>query len=119
MEQYNTPQGSSKGLSIAALICGALGIISFFIYIFSTVGAASAESVAGVKAVTAIVIIGLILSICGIILGAIGMKKAKDYGESKGLAIAGLICGIVGTVFAFIGCMCACALCAGLAEYGL
>ena len=40
MEQYNTPQGSSKGLSIAALICGALGIISFFIYIFSTVGAA-------------------------------------------------------------------------------
>ncbi len=118
MEQYSNPSGSSKGLSIGALICGIAGIMSYFIYIMMTGTAANAGSAGGVKAATAIVIIGLILSVLGIVLGGVGMSKAKQYGESKGLAIGGLVCGIVGAVFAFCGCICAIALCAELAKYG-
>ena len=35
MEQNANPQGSSKGLSIAALVCGVLGIVTYFISIGS------------------------------------------------------------------------------------
>ncbi|MCR5808967.1 MAG: hypothetical protein K6G56_05340, partial [Clostridiales bacterium] len=93
MEQYSNPQGSSKGLSIAALICGVLGIISFFVSVFSIKGVADSGNVTGVLVFG---ILGLILGLLGIILGAIGMKKAKEYGQSKGLAIAGLVTGIIG-----------------------
>ena len=101
MEQNVNPQGSSKGLSIAALVCGVLGIVTYFISIGSVSGIQ--ENGEGV-------------------LGAIGMKKAKALNESRGLAIAGLICGIVGTVFAFIGILCvgaaACVVCAAASQYG-
>ena len=113
MEQNANPQGSSKGLSIAALVCGVLGIVTYFISIGSVSGIKeSGEGVAGT----------IILAVIGIILGAIGMKKAKALNESRGLAIAGLICGIVGTVFAFIGILCvgaaACVVCTAASQYG-
>ena len=38
MEQNANPQGSSKGLSIAALVCGVLGIVTYFISIGSVSG---------------------------------------------------------------------------------
>ena len=106
MEQNLNPQGSSKGLSIAALICGILGIVGYVLS-YTTLGSVdtSAETI-NVTGSVIIGIIGLILGIVGIILGAIGMKKAKANGESKGLALAGLICGIVGAVLAFIGILC-------------
>jgi hypothetical protein len=44
-------------------------------------------------------IICMILGIVAIVLGVIGMKKFPD---KKGLAIAGLILGIVGTVYGLI-----------------
>lgn len=65
-------------------------------------------------------LVGLILGICsivfsccvfylalpggiaGIILSAISMKKAKDAARKNNLALAGLICSIVGTVLACV-----------------
>ena len=82
--------GSSKGISAAAMICGIVGIVGSF---FSAHG-------------MAIVIISLICGIAGIVLGAMGMKKANAAGESKGMAVAGLVCGIIGTVFAVGGLIC-------------
>lgn len=65
-------------------------------------------------------LVGLILGICsilfsccvfylalpggiaGIILSAISMKKAKDAARKNNLALAGLICSIIGTVLAIL-----------------
>jgi hypothetical protein len=42
--------------------------------------------------------IGLPLAIAGIVLGVLGQKQAKEQGAPTGLALAGMICGIVGVV---------------------
>ncbi len=85
--------GNSKGLSIAALVCGILGIIGTWIPV--------------------VCYFTFLLAIAGIVCGAMGLKKAKANGESKGLAMAGFVCGIVGTAFGLIGVLCAiCAICA-------
>ena len=54
---------NSNGISIAALVCGIVGIIGSFFTV-----------------IPAIDIIALIIAIAGIILGAIGMKKANEMG---------------------------------------
>ena len=86
---------NGKGMSIAALICGILGIIG------------------GILPVPFIGVITLILSILGIVFGVKGQKIAKETGEGKGLATAGLVLGIVGVAFGAVGALCAiCAVCA-------
>ncbi len=83
---------NGKGMSIAALICGILGIIGSFIPV--------------------ICYVTLILSILGIIFGAKGNKIAKATGEGKGLATAGLVLGIIGVAFGAVGAICAvCTIC--------
>lgn len=104
MEQIQ--KGSSKGLSIAALICGILGIVGYFLSYGSLSGVVTTAENISFTGPIIIGILGLVFGIVGIILGAVGMKKAKANGESKGLAIAGLICGIIGTVFGFISVLC-------------
>ena len=81
--QENKP---SKGLSIAALVCGIVGVVGgwFPVVCYFT----------------------LALSILGIIFGVLAMKRAKENGEPKGLAVAGLVCGIVGAAFSVIGIIC-------------
>jgi hypothetical protein len=39
---------------------------------------------------------GWVLAILGIIFGGVGMSKANKVGRGKGLAIAGLVCGVIG-----------------------
>lgn len=93
MEQNNK-------FSIIALVCGILGIIGAWIPI--------------------VCYFTFVLSILGIVFGAKGMKMAQaNGGQGKGLAVAGLVCGIVGAVVGLIGILCvACAAatvgCAGL-----
>ena len=43
-----------------------------------------------------------VLSIVGIVLSAIGIKKANDTGDRLGIAVAGLIVGIIGTILTII-----------------
>lgn len=86
---------SAKTCSIVALVCGIIGVV------FAWWG-------------LVLSIIALICAIAGIVFGAMGMKKAKAENAPKGLAVAGLVCGIVGAALAFIGVICAaCILCAG------
>lgn len=54
-------------------------------------------------------VIGIILGVVGIVCGALGMKAANVCGKGKGMATAGMVCGIVGTVFTLITLPCACA----------
>ncbi len=74
--------GAGKGLGIAALVLGILAVICSFIPCFSF-GA-------------------ILLGVTGIILGAVGLSKAKNGGGSKGLPRSGLILSIIGTVIATI-----------------
>ncbi len=100
-------QKSSKGLGIGALITGIVSFVMLFVTLPAMCGAANARSVEGtVGSMIALPAIGLIAGIVGIILGAIGMKKASLYGQSKGLAITGMILGIVGTVLCGIVTLC-------------
>lgn len=64
---------ASKGLSIAALVTGILGfVLSWF------------------------PLVGVVLAALGIIFGAIGLQR--DRTEGRGLAVAGLILGVLGAL---------------------
>lgn len=81
------PVNDGKGMSIAALVLGILGIIGGWIPVvcyFTTVCA-----------------------VLGLIFGILGRKKsALVNGKPSGLATAGLVLGIIGTAIAVLGLIC-------------
>ncbi|MCM1065745.1 MAG: hypothetical protein NC420_15025 [Eubacterium sp.] len=79
-------------MGVAALV---LGIIAIVIGLFSAGSLGWA---------------GAIMGIIGIALGAVGRKNAPD--DKKGLATAGLVCSIIGTVLCLLLYI-ACAACIG------
>lgn len=86
------PVKNGKGMSIAALVCGLLGIVGGFIPV--------------------VTYFTFILAILGVIFGAKGQKIAKETGEGKGLATAGLVLGIIGVCLGALGLLCSlCTLC--------
>jgi hypothetical protein len=64
------PAKPGNGLAVAALV---LGILTF-------------------------VCLGPIAGIAAVVLGILGVNKAKETGTGKGMAIAGIVLGIVGTI---------------------
>ena len=54
-------------------------------------------------------LVGIVLAIVGCWFSALGMKSMKDEGQSTGMAVAGLVVGIVGVVLGLIFLPCACA----------
>lgn len=88
------PVNDGNGFSIAALICGILGIIGSWIPVvtyFTTV-----------------------FAILGLILGLKGRKMSiAAYGKPSGMATAGFVLGIIGCAFAVLGLICVLA-CAGV-----
>lgn len=77
-------------MGVAALV---LGIVSLVCIIIPMAG-----------------LLGGILGIVGVILGALGRKAAPE--GKTGLATAGLVCSIIGTIFNLLAYV-ACAACAG------
>ncbi len=77
-------------MAIAALVCGILGIVGSFIPV--------------------VCYFTFVLAILGIVFGVKARKQAAETGEGKGLATAGLILGIIGTVVGGLGV--ACVICA-------
>ncbi len=68
-----SPPAHTNGKSIAALVLGILSIITPYI--------------------------GLLFGIIAIIMSAISLKEIRNrYEGGRGLAIAGLVCGIIGTI---------------------
>lgn len=88
-------QSSGKGMAIAGMVLGIIGIVFGVLNgIFS--------------------ILGLPIAIIGLILSVKGGKRLKEAGQPKGVATAGLVLGIIATVFtavAFFTCG-ICILCA-------
>jgi hypothetical protein len=87
--QYQGPQQGvmppklPKGFAVAGLVLGIIGLV------FSL-------TPLGIGA-------GLICDILGIIFGGIGVSKAKrGQAGGKGMAMAGLVCGIIGIVMVII-----------------
>ena len=72
----------TKTKSIVGMVCGIVSIILVFIPYAR--------------------IISLVVAIVAIIFAAMGMKDQTN----NGMAIAGLVCGIVGAVFGLIGTIC-------------
>lgn len=110
----------SRPISIVSMVCGILSVPAFFVNVMGTFGSvgASAEQYAKTgeaPAPVAAVIIAvffLALALAGIVLGAMGIKMSAAEGRSKGFAVAGLVCGIIGTFFALIGVACTVFICA-------
>lgn len=72
-EYYSPPPAKTNGKSVAALVLGILAIIVPYI--------------------------GFLLGIVAIILSAISLKEIRvSHEQGRGMAIAGLVCGIVGTL---------------------
>lgn len=92
-EAVVTPAAESKNapgkiLSIVSLVLGVLSILSncccsFLLGMFAP-------------------IVAVPFSIAGLVTGFIGMKQAKDAGEKNGMAIAGLICSVVGVIVSIL-----------------
>lgn len=79
---------NNNTISIVALICGILGVLALF---FSSM--------------PLITWLLFLAAIAGVVLGAIGMTQSKGaLGKASGMAIAGLILGIVGVCFGFYRC---------------
>ncbi|MDE7362806.1 MAG: DUF4190 domain-containing protein [Oscillospiraceae bacterium] len=90
-----------KNMSITALVCGIVGIVGSFIPYVSWVAPLAA--------------------IAGIVFGALALKriKAGEEVESKGLALGGMICGIVSTAVSVLIWACAiCVVCAAAGAIG-
>ncbi|NVO01888.1 MAG: hypothetical protein HXX09_04230 [Bacteroidetes bacterium] len=84
MEEMNTttqatpaPSGSN-GMATTSLILGIVGFVLSFIPIIN--------------------VFGILLDITAVILGAVGMGKAKKVGKGKGGAMVGLILGALGII---------------------
>ena len=75
---------NAKNYSIAALVCGILGIIGSFIPV--------------------VCYFPFVLAILGIVFGVKGRKLSQP--EQKGLATAGFVLGIIGTVIGALGVLC-------------
>lgn len=90
----NAPQG--KGLAVTGFVLSLVGLI------FSTMifGLAVASMVLGGSAW--LMYFWLVLCIASIVLSVMGMSKLGKTGGKKGLGIAGMIIGIVATIYSII-----------------
>ncbi len=76
-----------QGLSVAALVCGVLGIVGSWIPV--------------VKYFTTV------LAVLGLIFGVMGRQKSTAvHGKASGMATAGLVLGVIGVAFALLGLIC-------------
>lgn len=79
MENNSHPSNAGQGLGIAALVLGIVGVIAAFIPCFG--------------------LVAVIFGVLAIIFGTIGLSQAKRENASTTMPKAGLVLGIVATVF--------------------
>ena len=91
-------ENKSNSNAIVAIVCGIVGLVLSFIM------------------PGWLCLIPLAIAIVGIVFGIRGMKLAKETGTGKGMAVAGFVCGIIGTVFSFSMLICAIACTAAINQ---
>jgi NADH:ubiquinone oxidoreductase subunit 6 (subunit J) len=75
-------QPGAPGLAIAGFVCGLVGLV--------------------LSAIIICFFIGGPVALVGVVLSAIGLRQANERGAKRGLAIAGLVCGIIGVLIALV-----------------
>ena len=83
-QQQGTGQqtgSEGKGLGIAALVLGIIAVVLSF--------------------VPCLGMYAMFPGVIGVVLGAISMNQASKTGAARGMAIAGLVCGILGVIIAY------------------
>jgi hypothetical protein len=102
-EENNVSQPQGKSMGIAGFI------LSLVTLLFSTwiVAIATVSVIAGGS--PWLMYFWLVLAIAGLVLSAMGMSKLGKTGGKKGLAIAGLVIGIISVIYCLM-------LCAGLSA---
>jgi len=74
-----TPTGKTNGMAVTALVLGIISLITFWA-----------------------IWVSIITGILAIIFGAVGVNLAKTIGAGKGMAMAGLVMGIIGVILAIL-----------------
>lgn len=74
---------NAKNASIAALVCGIVGLVACFL-----------------MAISGFIYVAFVLSILGIVFGVKGRKLSEE--NQKGMATAGMVLGIIGVVISGI-----------------
>lgn len=94
MEETNNtaPANAGKGLGIAGFVISLVALVLYFIVAPMAGLAAFAGGGMGLS------IFWTILSIVGLVLSIMGFMKAKAANAKKGMAIAGLVIGILATI---------------------
>lgn len=89
------PPKSGRGMALAATILGAVAIV---LPIVAQVALGGGGIAGGVKPGTVFGFLCLVPAVLGIVLGAVSLGRCGRAGESQGLAIAGLVLGIVAVI---------------------
>ncbi len=94
MEETNNtaPTNAGKGLGVAGFVISLVALVLYFIVAPMAGLAAFAGGGMGLS------IFWTILSVVGLLLSIMGFMKAKAGNGKKGLAIAGLVIGIIATI---------------------
>ena len=95
-ENQNGTAVQGKGLAITGFVLALAGLL------LNNVMFGIAVVSIGLGGSGWIMYLWLVVNIAGLILSIMGMSKLKKTGGKRGLAIAGMIVGIVGTVWAII-----------------
>lgn len=74
------PPKGSNGLAIAGFVLGLLGFLGSWIPVIN--------------------VVGIILGVIGVVLAGVGLSKSRSIGSGRGLAIAGLILGVLAIAIA-------------------
>lgn len=94
MEQTNNtaPTNAGKGLGVAGFVIALVALVLYFI--IAPIAGLSALAGGGMG----LAIFWTIVSVVGLVLSVMGFMKAKAGNGKKGLAIAGLVIGIIATI---------------------
>ncbi|MCH2225669.1 MAG: hypothetical protein MK066_12935, partial [Crocinitomicaceae bacterium] len=94
-EEVTKPQG--KGMGVAGFVIALVGLL------FATFVIAATVVNVGLGGGKGLLYFWLILCIGSVVLSVMGMMKLGKTGGKKGLAIAGLVVGIVATIWTGLG----------------
>lgn len=92
----NATQPEGKGLAISGFV------ISLVAILLNNVMFVLAAASLGLGGSAWLMYLWLVVNILSIVLSVMGMSKLKKTGGKRGLGIAGMVIGIVSTIWAFI-----------------
>ena len=92
MEQTNATAPQGKGMAVTGFVLSLVGLVGYFIVAAMVVVAAAMGGGYGLG------IFWLLMCLAGTVLSFMGMSKLGKTGGKKGLAITGIILGIIATL---------------------